>query len=211
MIEGASEGVGLGHDFLRHVERCRLLLHVVDGTEIDPIKNFNIINEELKKYSETLSKVHQIVAINKIDSIDEETLEHLKNEFVQLGVEVFCISAVTGENIEALKNELEHKVDTIEKPVSDIVIEEDFEATNNDDGYWEVHKLNKDTYLVTGGRIIRISQVTDSRSTEQVIRFQNIMISMGIMDELKQLGVQNGDTIIVGKLELEYWDDEVYK
>ena len=103
MIEGASEGVGLGHDFLRHVERCRLLLHVVDGTEIDPIKNFNIINEELKKYSETLSKVHQIVAINKIDSIDEETLEHLKNEFVQLGVEVFCISAVTGENIEALK------------------------------------------------------------------------------------------------------------
>lgn len=211
LIEGASEGVGLGHDFLRHVERCRLLLHVVDGTEIDPIKNFNIINEELKKYSETLSKVHQIVAINKIDSIDEETLEHLKNEFVQLGVEVFCISAVTGENIEALKNELEHKVDTIEKPVSDIVIEEDFEATNNDDGYWEVHKLNKDTYLVTGGRIIRISQVTDSRSTEQVIRFQNIMISMGIMDELKQLGVQNGDTIIVGKLELEYWDDEVYK
>lgn len=211
LIEGASEGVGLGHDFLRHVERCRLLLHIVDGTEIDPIKNFNIINEELKKYSETLSKVHQIVAINKIDSIDEETLEHLKNEFVQLGVEVFCISAVTGENIEALKNELEHKVDTIEKPVSDIVIEEDFEATNNDDGYWEVHKLNKDTYLVTGGRIIRISQVTDSRSTEQVIRFQNIMISMGIMDELKQLGVQNGDTIIVGKLELEYWDDEVYK
>lgn len=211
LIEGASEGVGLGHDFLRHVERCRLLLHVVDGTEIDPIKNFNIINEELKKYSETLSKVHQIVAINKIDSIDEETLEHLKNEFVQLGVEVFCISAVTGENIEALKNELGHKVDTIEKPVSDIVIEEDFEATNNDDGYWEVHKLNKDTYLVTGGRIIRISQVTDSRSTEQVIRFQNIMISMGIMDELKQLGVQNGDTIIVGKLELEYWDDEVYK
>ncbi len=211
LIEGASEGVGLGHDFLRHVERCRLLLHIVDGTEIDPIKNFNIINEELKKYSETLSKVHQIVAINKIDSIDEETLEHLKNEFVQLGVEVFCISAVTGENIEALKNELEHKVDTIEKPVSDVVIEEDFEATNNDDGYWEVHKLNKDTYLVTGGRIIRISQVTDSRSTEQVIRFQNIMISMGIMDELKQLGVQNGDTIIVGKLELEYWDDEVYK
>jgi GTP-binding protein len=65
--------------------------------------------------------------------------------------------------------------------------------------------------MVTGGRIIRISQVTDSRSTEQIIRFQNIMIGMGIMDELKRLGVQNGDTILVGKLELEYWDDEVYK
>lgn len=109
------------------------------------------------------------------------------------------------------KNELEHKVETIEKPVSDIVVEEDLEATNNDDGYWEVNKLNKNTYLVTGGRIIRISQVTDPRSTEQIIRFQNIMISMGIMEELKHLGIQNGDTIIVGKLELEYWDDEVYK
>lgn len=210
LIEGASEGVGLGHDFLRHVERCRLLLHIVDGTEIDPVKNFKTINEELAKYSEKLSKVYQIVAINKIDSIDDETLSELKKEFENLGVEVFCISAVTGENLDALKNEIERKVDEIEKPVSDVVVEEDLEATNNDDGYWEVHKLNKNTYMVNGGRIIRISQVTDSRSTEQIIRFQNIMISMGIMDELKQLGVQNGDTIIVGKLELEYWDDEMY-
>lgn len=211
LIEGASEGVGLGHDFLRHVERCRFLLHLVDGTEEDPIKNFNIINDELAKYSEKLANLHQIVAINKIDSIEPEKLEELKTEFKNLGVEVFCISAVTGENLEELKNEIEHKVDTIEKPVSEVNIEEDLDATNNDDGYWEVTKLNKDTYLVTGGRIIRISQVTDSRSSEQIIRFQNIMTGMGIMDELKRLGVQNGDTIIVGKLELEYWDDEVYR
>lgn len=211
LIEGASEGVGLGHDFLRHVERCRFLLHLVDGTEEDPIKNFNIINDELAKYSEKLANLHQIVAINKIDSIEPEKLEELKSEFKNLGVEVFCISAVTGENLEELKNEIEHKVDTIEKPVSEVNIEEDLDATNNDDGYWEVTKLNKDTYIVTGGRIIRISQVTDSRSSEQIIRFQNIMTGMGIMDELKRLGVQNGDTIIVGKLELEYWDDEVYR
>ena len=211
LIEGASEGIGLGHDFLRHVERCRFLLHIVDGTEENPIKNYQIINEELAKYSEKLSKLYQVVAINKIDSIEPDRLEELKQEFNNLGVEVFCISAVTGDKLEELKNELEHKVDTIEKPESEVIIEEDLEATNNDDGYWEVHKLNKNTYMVTGGRIIRISQVTDSRSTEQVIRFQNIMISMGIMDELKHLGVQNGDTIIVGKLELEYWDDEVYK
>ena len=75
----------------------------------------------------------------------------------------------------------------------------------------EVYKEGKDTFRVQGGRIIRISQVTDQRSTEQVIRLQNIMIGMGIMDEIKRLGVQNGDTIVVGKLELEYWDDEVYK
>ena len=211
LIEGASEGVGLGHDFLRHVERCRFLLHIVDGTEENPINNFNIINKELEKYSEKLAKLHQIVAINKIDSIEPERLEELKKQFKDLGIEVFCISAVTGENLDMLKHELEKDVDSIEKPTVDVIVEEDLEATNNDDGWWEVHKLNKNTYFVDGGRILRISQVTDPRSTEQVIRFQNIMISMGIMAELKHLGVQNGDTIIVGKLELEYWDDEVYK
>ena len=211
LIEGASEGVGLGHDFLRHVERCRFLLHIVDGTEEDPINNFNIINKELEKYSEKLAKLHQIVAINKIDSIEPEKLEDLKKQFKDLGIETFCISAVTGENLDKLKHELEKDVNSIEKPTVDVIVEEDLEATNNDDGWWEVHKLDKNTYLVDGGRILRISQVTDPRSTEQVIRFQNIMISMGIMAELKHLGVQNGDTIIVGKLELEYWDDEVYK
>lgn len=211
LIEGASEGVGLGHDFLRHVERCRFLLHIVDGTEEDPINNYKIINKELEKYSEKLAKLFQIVAINKIDAIEPERLEELKQEFQKLGVEVFCISAVTGQNLDSLKHELENKVNTIEKPTTDVIVEEDLEATNNDDGWWEVHKVNKNTYVVDGGRIIRISQVTDSRSTEQVIRFQNIMISMGIMDELKHQGVQNGDTIVVGKLELEYWDDEVYK
>lgn len=211
LIEGASEGVGLGHDFLRHVERCRFLLHIVDGTEENPINNFNIINKELEKYSEKLAKLHQIVAINKIDSIEPEKLEDLKKQFKDLGIETFCISAVTGENLDKLKHELEKDVNSIEKPTVDVIVEEDLDATNNDDGWWEVHKLNKNTYLVDGGRILRISQVTDPRSTEQVIRFQNIMISMGIMAELKHLGVQNGDTIVVGKLELEYWDDEVYK
>lgn len=211
LIEGASEGIGLGHDFLRHVERCRFLLHIVDGTEENPIQNYKIINDELKKYSEKLANLYQIVAINKIDAIDEERQNELMAEFEKLGVKPFLISAVTGENLQQIKNELELKVNTIEKPVSEVTVTEDTDATNNDDGYWEVHKIKKDTYLVTGGRIIRISQVTDSRSTEQIIRFQNIMISMGIMDELKRLGIQNGDTIVVGKLELEYWDDEVYK
>lgn len=211
LIEGASEGVGLGHDFLRHVERCRFLLHIIDGTEENPIKNYQIINEELAKYSEKLSHLYQIIAINKIDAIEPERMEELKQEFDKLGIKPFFISAVTGENIESLKHELENKVNTIEKPVSEVNIEEDLAATDNNDGYWDVQKISKDTFMVTGGRIIRISQVTDPRSTEQIIRFQNIMISMGIMDELKRIGIQNGDTILVGKLELEYWDDEVYK
>ena len=211
LIEGASEGVGLGHDFLRHVDRCRFLLHIIDGTEENPIKNYQIINAELAKYSEKLSHLYQIVAINKIDAIEPEKIDELKQEFDKLGIKPYFISAVTGENIESLKHELENKVNTIEKPVSEVNVEEDLAATDNNDGYWDVQKISKDTFMVTGGRIIRISQVTDPRSTEQIIRFQNIMISMGIMDELKRIGIQNCDTISVGKLELEYWDDEVYK
>ncbi|MBQ8459712.1 GTPase ObgE [bacterium] len=211
LIEGASDGIGLGHDFLKHVERCRFLLHIVDGTAEKPVENFKIINSELEKYSEKLSNLYQVVAINKIDAMEPAALEKLLKQFKKLKVKPFCISAITGKNLSNLKFELEDKVNTIEKPVSEVNVEEDLDATNNDDGYWSVQKLNKDTYLVDGGRIIRISQVTDSRSSEQIIRFQNIMISMGIMDELKRLGIQNGDTINVGKLELEYWDDEVYK
>ena len=211
LIEGASDGVGLGHDFLRHVERCKFLLHIVDGTVENPFNNYKIINAELEKYSPRLSKLYQIVVINKIDAIDPVTLENTVNEFKQNGVDVLTMSAVTGENLEIIKNELEDKTEKIEKPELEIVVEEDFEATNNDDGYWEAYKLNKNTYEVVGGRIIRISQVTNPRVTEQIIRFQNIMIKMGIMDELKRLGVQNGDTVLVGKLELEYWDEEVYR
>ena len=212
LIEGASEGVGLGHDFLRHVERCRFLLHIVDGTAENPLQNYKIINNELKKYSQKLADLFQIIAINKIDAIDEQRLEELKREFRSEGIEnIYAISAVTGENIEELKNELENRVDTIPKPISDYVVEEDLEATNNDDSYWEVYKADKNTYVVDGGKIIRISQVINTRNTEQVIRLQNTMRAMGIIDELKRIGIQNGDTVVVGKIELEYWDDEMYK
>lgn len=212
LIEGASDGVGLGHDFLRHVERCRFLLHIVDGTAQNPIENYKIINNELKKYSQKLADLYQITAINKIDAIESERLEDLKQEFKSLGIEnVYCISAVTGEGLEALKTELENKVETIPKPEPEIIVEEDLDATNNDDSYWEVHRLSKNVYDVTGGKIIRISQIINPRVTEQVIRLQNTMRAMGIMEELKHIGIQNGDTVIIGKLELEYWDDEMYK
>lgn len=212
LIEGASEGVGLGHDFLRHVERCRFLLHIVDGTEENPLNNYKIINKELEKYSQKLANLHQVTAINKIDAIEPDRLEELKQEFIKSGVEdVFTISAVTGEGLDEIKNKLEHLVDIIPKQEADYVVCEDLEATNNDDSYWEVYKADKNTYIVDGGKIIRISQVINTRNTEQVIRLQNTMRAMGIIDELKRIGIQNGDTVVIGKIELEYWDDEMYK
>lgn len=210
LIEGASEGVGLGHDFLRHIERCRFLVHLVDMTAEDPIKNYKIINEELRKHSERLANLYQIVALNKVDSVDAETKTQITTEFKKLSRDVFVISAVTGENIDSLLDFMSVKVDEIEHTQTEIVVEEDLDAYNNDDSAFEVYKTAKDTYVVDGGKIRRLASVTDSRNTEQIIRLQGILIDMGVFTELQKQGIQNGDTVIIGHLEMEFWEDQVY-
>ena len=101
-------------------------------------------------------------------------------------------------------------VKKIEKPVSEIVVEEDLGAYNNDDSEYEITKAAKDTYIITGGKIGRLAKVTDARNAEQVIRFQNILTGMGVFEKLKVMGVNDGDTIIVGHLEFAYYADEFY-
>lgn len=210
LIEGASDGVGLGHDFLRHVERCRFLVHIVDITEENPIENYEKINLELEKHSEKLANLYQIIALNKIDSVDEEKKQKLYNEFKNLNKDVFLISAVTGENLEDLLNFMSQKVDEIEKPQSEIVVEEDLGAYNNDDSDFEIVKAAKDVYIISGGKIGRLAQVTDERNSEQVIRFQNILTGMGVFDKLKAMGIKDGDTVITGHLEFAYYADEFF-
>lgn len=210
LIEGASDGVGLGHDFLRHVERCRFLVHIVDITEENPIENYEKINLELKKHSEKLANLYQIIALNKIDSVDEEKKQELYNEFKNRSKDVFLISAVTGENLEDLLNFMSQKVDEIEKPQPKIVVEEDSGAYNNDDSAFEIVKAAKDVYIISGGKIGRLAQVTDERNSEQVIRFQNILTGMGVFDKLKEMGIKDGDTVITGHLEFAYYADEFF-
>ena len=210
LIEGASEGVGLGHDFLRHVERCRFLVHLIDTTEENPFENYKIINNELEKHSQHLASLYQIIALNKIDAIDDEIKNKLLNQFNEVSSDVFLISAVTGEGVQELVNKMSEMVEKIEKPVSEIIVEEDLGAYNNDDSEYEITKASKDTYIIIGGKIGRLAKVTDSRNTEQVIRFQNILTGMGVFDRLKAMGVKDGDTIIVGHLEFAYYADEFY-
>lgn len=210
LIEGASEGVGLGHDFLRHVERCRFLVHLIDTTEENPFENYKIINNELEKHSQHLASLYQIIALNKIDAIDDEIKNKLLNQFNEVSSDVFLISAVTGEGVQELVNKMSEMVEKIEKPVSEIIVEEDLGAYNNDDSEYEITKASKDTYIIIGGKIGRLAKVTDARNTEQVIRFQNILTGMGVFDRLKAMGVKDGDTIIVGHLEFAYYADEFY-
>lgn len=210
LIEGASEGVGLGHDFLRHVERCRFLVHLVDSTEENPFDNYKKINLELEKHSEQLAGLYQIVVLNKIDSIDEERRGDLLKEFKAVAKDVFEISAVTGENLDSLLDFMGEKVDEIPKTEPEIVVEEDLGAYNNDDSSFEIYKAAKDVFIIQGGKVERIAGVTDERNSEQVIRFQNIMKGMGVFDELTKMGIKDGDTIIIGHLEFAYFKDEMY-
>lgn len=210
LIEGASDGVGLGHEFLRHVERCRFLIHIVDLTAENPVENYKIINEELKKHSETLANLYQIVVLNKIDSVLEEERETYEKQFKLLNPDVFLISAVTQEGLTPLLHHISAKVDEIPKPEFDLIIEEDLDAYDNDDSAFEVIKLAKDVYLISGGKINRLAKVTDIRNTEQVVRFQNILKSMGVFEVLHDYGLKNGDTVICGHLELGFYDDEIW-
>jgi len=207
LIEGASEGVGLGHEFLRHVERCRFLVHIVDITQTNPLENFKKINEELAKHSERLANLYQIVALNKIDAIEPEYIQEHLDEFKGLADDLFTISAVTGENIEDLKNFIIKKVDEIPKPTFDVDIKEDLDAYNNDDSNFEILKTDKDVFIVTGGKIKRLANVTDARNLEQILRLQNILTNMGVFEELKKKGIHSGDTIIIEHLEFTHYED----
>lgn len=207
LIEGASEGVGLGHEFLRHVERCRFLVHIIDLTQDKPIENYNKINLELKKHSERLANLYQIIALNKIDVITTEDKEKYMDEFKKISPDVFAISAVTRENVENIKNFMAQKVDEIPKPVFEIDVKEDLGAYDNDDSSFEIVKADKNTFIVFGGKIKRLAQVTDSRNLEQVVRLQNILTGMGIFEALKKQGIKDGDTIVIEHLEFTHFDE----
>ncbi len=208
LIEGASEGVGLGHEFLRHVERTRLIIHVVDvsGTEgRDPVEDFDKINLELERYSKLLTERIQVIAANKIDLLYErEGLDEFIKEMAARGYKVFPISAATGEGIDPLMHYVTEQLDTIEPPVIHEMVE-----TLEDDAELDQtirYRRHNELYVVEGLPMERLVYSTDFTDVESLRRFREILRKSGVIDELRKMGVQDGDTVRIQTVEFEFYD-----
>ena len=209
IIEGASEGVGLGIQFLRHVERTRLLLHVLDiaGTEgRNPVDDFNKINEELKKYSEKLSNRKQIIVANKIDSLqDDENMKNIEEIAKEKGLELFKISAVTGEGLNELFNHVAKVIKTL--PKEDIVDSEDrmVYTLNDDKDEFTVTRIN-DEFIVEGPAAERLMGRVNIGDNESFAYLEKMLKKMGIEEELKRKGVKEGNTVKILEWEFEWYE-----
>lgn len=209
IIEGASEGVGLGTQFLRHIERTKLLLHVIDvaGTEgRNPIDDFNKINEELKKYSEKLSTRKQIIVANKIDSMQDDTnYKELEKLAKQNDIEIYKISAVTGEGLNELFNYVAELVKTL--PKEDVVDVEDrivYTLEDNQDEF--TVKVIDGEFIVEGPAAERLMGRVNIGDNESYHYMEKMLKKLGIEDALREKGVKEGDTVKILEWEFEWYE-----
>ena len=211
LIEGASEGVGLGHDFLRHVERTKVMIHVVDAAETegrDAVSDIRIINEELRKYDADLAKRPQIIAANKIDAIseDNDVIKRIEDAFKPEGYEVYPISAATGEGVKELLYAVRRLLDTL--PEETIVFEPEMVVGVPDfssDPYEVFFDEKEKAYHVEGPRIEKMLGYTNLDSERGFVFFQNFLKDNGILDELEGLGIKDGDTVKLYGWEFDYY------
>lgn len=204
LISGASEGVGLGLDFLRHIERTRLLVHVVDisGSEgRDPINDYNVINNELKKYSDKVGNIAQIVALNKIDLLQDKSVVEKFKKVVPKGTEVFEISAAAHIGLNELLSAIVKKLETIPVPER---IEVEQVAIDKKDRSYKIVKVCEGLYEVTGNLIDEITRRVVLEDYTSNAYFQKQIREEGIIDELKKKGLKDGDTVRLNGIELEY-------
>jgi len=214
LIEGASEGVGLGHEFLRHIERTKVIIHVVDaaGTEgRDPIEDIKAINKELEAYNPELAKRPQVIAANKMDAIYEEdaqkALQAIKSEFEPQGIKVFPISAVSGQGLKELLYEVSTMLEQIGEETT--VFEQEYFPDKlmleGNEPYTVTYDEVEKEYVVEGPRIEKMLGYTNLESEKGFRFFQNFLKENGILDELVELGIQDGDTVRLYGLSFDYY------
>ena len=207
LIEGASEGIGLGHQFLKHVERCRLLVHIVDaaGSEgRDPIEDFEKINQELVKFNPELAQREQIVVGNKIDLATDEQLERLEKYFTENGYQYFTMCAPIVEGTQDIVNAVAAKLATL-PPIKRFEKEEipaEFIEKNNNGKFNII--VDEDVYYVEAEWLLKILVRTDLDDYESLQYFQRVLQSTGIIDALIEKGIQEGDTVSIYDLEFDF-------
>lgn len=210
IIEGASEGVGLGIQFLRHVERTRLLLHVLDVAGVEgrnPVEDFKTINEELKRYSEKLATRKQIIVANKIDSMqDDENYKALEKLAKENGIEVYKISAVTGEGLNELFNHVAEVIKTL--PKEEIVEAEDriIYTLDEDEEEQFTIEIVKGEFIVTGPAAQRLMGRVNIGDNESYAYMEKMLKKIGITQALKDKGVKEGDTVKILEWEFEWYE-----
>ena len=211
LIEGASEGVGLGHEFLRHIERTKLMIHVVDaaGTEgRDPVDDIYKINAELEAYNPDIAKRPQVIAANKVDVIypeGEDPIQRLKDEFEPKGIRVFPISGVTGAGIKELLYFVSDRLSELDQ--APVIFEPEYfpeEELIHENLPYTVEKED-DIYVVEGPKIEKMLGYTNLDSEKGFAFFQKFLKDTGILDELEAAGIQEGDTVRMYGLQFDYY------
>ena len=214
LIEGASQGIGLGHDFLRHIERTKVLVHVVDAASVegrDPVEDIRTINAELKAYNPSLLERPQVIAANKVDSIYntgeedwEDPVERLKREFEPEGIQVFAISAVTGQGVKELLYHVNDLLKTVDrKPV---IFEKEFEYQYQGENLpYTVERNEDEIYVVEGPKVEKMLGYTNLDSEKGFQFFQKFLKDSGILAELEEAGLEEGDTVRMYGLEFDYY------
>ena len=214
LIEGASEGVGLGHEFLRHIERTKVIIHIVDaaGTEgRDPISDIYAINKELEAYNPDIAKRPQVIAANKIDAIydlENNPVDAIRKEFEPKGIAVYPISAVSGQGVKELLYHVNEMLEEIHEDLT--VFEQEYFPelavfNNSDEPYTVCYDEEEDEYLVEGPRIEKMLGYTNLDSEKGFTFFQNFLKETGILEQLEDLGIKDGDTVRMYGLSFDYY------
>lgn len=213
LIEGAADGVGLGHEFLQHIERTKVFIHMVDAASTegrDPLNDIQVINEELRKYSEELLERPQVIAANKVDvfyGTEEETvITLLKEEFEPKGTKVFPISAVSGKGVKELLYYIRKLLD--ESKEEPTVFEREYvieDQTFEEEPYTVSYDEKEDVYLVEGPRIEKMLGYTNLDSEKGFQFFQKFLSDNGILEELEAIGIEEGDTVKMYDLYFDYY------
>lgn len=212
LIEGASEGAGLGHEFLRHIERTKLILHIVDAASTegrDPVEDIYAINKELEAYNTEIAKRPQIIAANKIDMIyaEDDPISRIKAEFEPKGIPVYAISAFSGQGLRELLYDINNRLEQMDaKPV---IFEQEFfpeyHFDMSSEPFTVVYDEAEDAYVVEGPRIEKMLSYTNLESEKGFKFFQDFLKSNGILDQLEALGIEEGDTVRMYGLSFDYY------